>query len=213
MLSILNDCDRAIVETINMRLHEKEALQYLQDHGYQMSARKYYRHKKQIEDMKLERMHHIAKFFPDQHLERIDKLELIEKLCWDNYHKEKDPLKRVKILESIKELQPYISSYYNVTQAIIQMDVKNNKQIEQLPKQRINPKAWTVNDNEVEAEAWTVDNEGTITTASDGLLHKDKDNVRDKDGWAQVQCPDCKQWFNSNVMLSLHECERKEWPI
>ena len=28
--------------------------------------------------MKLERMHHIAKYFPDQHLERIDRCELIE---------------------------------------------------------------------------------------------------------------------------------------
>ena len=66
-----------------------------------MSERKYYRHKKKIKEMKLESMHHIAKYFPDQHLERIDICELVEKLCWENYYAEKDPTKKVKILESI----------------------------------------------------------------------------------------------------------------
>jgi hypothetical protein len=42
--------------------------------------------------MKLEGMHHIAKY-SDQHLERIDRYELIEKLCWENYHQCKDPTK------------------------------------------------------------------------------------------------------------------------
>jgi hypothetical protein len=80
-----------------------------------MSQAKYFRQKKKIENMKLDRMHHIAKFFPDQHLERIDRCELVEKLMWDNYHQCKDQAKKVKILESTVNVQPFLSGYYEAT--------------------------------------------------------------------------------------------------
>ena len=79
MLSVLSETQNTVVETITMQPALKEALQYLKDAGFEMGHSTYYRHRKKIQDMKLERMHHIAKFFPDQHLERIDKCELIEK--------------------------------------------------------------------------------------------------------------------------------------
>jgi hypothetical protein len=69
-----------------MRLHVPQALEYLKDAGHEMSRAKYFRLRKNVENMKLERMHYIAKYFPDQHLERIDRCELIEKLMWENYH-------------------------------------------------------------------------------------------------------------------------------
>jgi hypothetical protein len=73
-----------------------------------MSERKY-RRKKKIEEMMLERLHYVAKYFPNQHFERIDRL--VEKLTRENYHQCKDQAKRVKILESIVNIQPYLSGY------------------------------------------------------------------------------------------------------
>ena len=130
MLSILSDTQKAIVETVTMRLHLPQALEFLQDAGFKMSRRTYYRHKKKIEDMVLERMHHIAKIaYKEQHLERLDRLELAEKLMWDNYHLEEDPSKKVKILESIINIQPYVSGYYDSTRYVLEETVKADEDL------------------------------------------------------------------------------------
>jgi hypothetical protein len=55
--------------------------------------------------MKLKRLYHIAKIgFEDQHLERIDNCEIIQKLMWQNAKEEKDPYKRNQILKDILSL-------------------------------------------------------------------------------------------------------------
>ena len=60
--------------------------------------------------MKLERLQFIAKVaYEEQHLERVDRMELIENQMWINYWKEQDRFKKVKILVEIVNIQPYIS--------------------------------------------------------------------------------------------------------
>ncbi len=114
-----------------MRLHVPQALEYLKDAGHEMSRAKYFRQKKKIEEMKLERMHHIAKVvYRDQHLERLDKVELVEKLMWENYNVEKDPTKKVKILSSIIEMQPFLSGYYEATKDILESTARLDKKFE-----------------------------------------------------------------------------------
>jgi len=77
MLSILTDTQKAVVDTITMRLHLEHAPDYVKHAGFPMGT--YYRHKKKIQEMKLERLHFIAKVaFEEQHLERVDRMELIE---------------------------------------------------------------------------------------------------------------------------------------
>jgi len=67
---------------------------------------------KKVEDLKLQRLFHVAKVaYEDQHIERLDRLELM----WENYVLEKTPINKVKILSSIFTIQPYISSYYEAT--------------------------------------------------------------------------------------------------
>ena len=61
MLSILSDTQKAVVDTITMRLDLTNALDYVKHVGFPMKRRTYYRHKKKIEDMKLERMRFIAR--------------------------------------------------------------------------------------------------------------------------------------------------------
>ena len=63
MLSILIETQQAIVETITMRPHVPQALQYLKDAGFEMSRAKYIRQKKKVEEMKFQLMAHIAKTF------------------------------------------------------------------------------------------------------------------------------------------------------
>jgi hypothetical protein len=68
MLSILNDSQKAIVDTITMRLDTKQSLVYLKEHGFEMNERKFFRQKKKVESLKLKRLYHIAKIgFEDQH--------------------------------------------------------------------------------------------------------------------------------------------------
>src|SRR3546814_21094995 len=65
-------------QTIVMRLSEKESIQYLKDRGFEISVPYYYRLKKNIQQSRFDRLSLIAKTqFVDQHLERIDQLELI----------------------------------------------------------------------------------------------------------------------------------------
>jgi len=120
MLSLLSDTEKAVVETIRMRLSIEQSLQYMKDNGFSISRATYFRHKKKMEDNKLERLYHMANIgFEYQHLDRIDGLELIEKKMWEEYNKEKDPWKRVQILKNIVEVQPYLSSIYEASKFVI----------------------------------------------------------------------------------------------
>ena len=121
MLSILSDTQKSVVDTITMRLDLANALDYLKHVGFPMGKRTYYRHKKKIEDMKLERMRFIARVaYEEQHLDRVDRMELIESQMWINYWKEQDRYKKVKILVEIVNIQPYISSYYEATKDLLE---------------------------------------------------------------------------------------------
>jgi hypothetical protein len=63
-----------------MKLSEKQSLQYLHDKGFKISHNHFYRLKRKIQESRFDRLLLIAKQgFVDQHLERIDQLELINK--------------------------------------------------------------------------------------------------------------------------------------
>lgn len=62
---MLGDRERAVIDTITMRFHGNEALAYLENLGMKMGIATYYHYKKKVEDMKLERMQFIAKYFQE----------------------------------------------------------------------------------------------------------------------------------------------------
>ena len=66
--------------------------------------------------------------FEYQHLDRIDGLELIEKKMWEEYNKEKDPWKRVQILKTIAEVQPYLASLYDASKFVIDKKIIEAKE-------------------------------------------------------------------------------------
>jgi len=81
--------------------------------------------KKKIRDSANQRKFELARSgLWEQHLERIDQLEFLLKLAWENYNQEKDPYKRVKILTMIVGMQPLLSNYYNKSQAIVVNDTE-----------------------------------------------------------------------------------------
>jgi hypothetical protein len=128
ILSVLSEQEKAVLETIRMRLSLQEALLYLQQHGFKISLATLTRKKRKLKDMKLKRLHAIARLgFEEQHLDRVEGCELIEKLMWQNYHECKNPYQKTLILKEIRDLQPYLSSYYEATKWILEEHVKREE--------------------------------------------------------------------------------------
>ena len=118
--SILSERQKAVIETIRMRLNEKQSLEYLKEIGFDIGPATFYREKRKVEELKLKRLYHIAKIgFQDQHLERIDIYEMGFKMMWQNVLLEKDPYKRNSMIKDILLLQPYLSAYYEATKLVI----------------------------------------------------------------------------------------------
>jgi len=108
-----------------MRLKEEQALAYLKAHGIDISRATFYRIKGTIEATKLKRLYEIAKQgFVNQHIERIDQLELIQQELWKNYHLEQGAFKKACILEKIASIQPYLSAYYEATREVAIRDAE-----------------------------------------------------------------------------------------
>ncbi len=123
-----------IIQTMVMRLKEKESMKYLADRGFNISIQHFYRLKKRIQESRFDRLSLIAKQgFVDQHLERIDQLELINQEMWSLYRNEKDNFKKVLILEKIAELQTYISPYYDASRYILEKSITRDEQTKNSP--------------------------------------------------------------------------------
>ena len=122
---MLNDTERLVLQTIRMRLRGKEALAYLKANGKEIGLDHYYKVKGNLDATKLKRLHEIGQFgFEDQHLERIDTLEQVQELLWKNYWKVhlNKPDTALRILREIREVQPYLSAYYEATRHVIQKE-------------------------------------------------------------------------------------------
>jgi hypothetical protein len=93
--NILTDTEQAVLQTMTMKMSPMKALEYLKVVGVDISKRTYFRCKKKVESTKWQRLYRIAELFTDQHLQRIDRLELIESLMWKNYDTEKTHTKKL----------------------------------------------------------------------------------------------------------------------
>ena len=122
----LTDKERAVVATMRMRLTLPQSLAYMKGEGFPASQASYYRIKSWIKKTQLQRLHYIAGFgFEQQHLERIDICELMAQLHWQNFQQEKNPYKKSMILREIRELQPFISTYYDITRQVVERNNGN----------------------------------------------------------------------------------------
>ena len=124
-----NTIDPFIIQTIVMGFSENESLEYLKTKGYNISHDTFYRYKRKIKQSRFDRLSLNAKEgFVDQHLERIEQLELINKEYWKLYNAEKNNMKKALILEKIAELQIYISPYYDASRYVMEQSIKSNNE-------------------------------------------------------------------------------------
>jgi len=108
----------------------KNALAWLKAQGHRIGKNRYY---ERLKELDAESWSRLAKIPQEYHIiiaDSIVKLHFIEKEAWKNYHVERDPTKKVRILKTIVELQPYITSIYDQTQDVVENktlgDVKEN---------------------------------------------------------------------------------------
>ena len=151
---MLSDRQKAVIETMRMRLTEKQSLAYLKEVGYDISLRTYYNDKRKVESLKLKRLFHIVQIgFQDQHLESIDNFEMGFKMMWQNVLREKNPYKQNQMIKDILLLKPYLSAYYEATKLIIdkqQSEYKEflNKHQQQQSNQEITESIQQLNEND-----------------------------------------------------------------
>ena len=103
-----------------MRFSINQSLEYCKDNGYPISRATYCRIKKRLENEKLSRLYDYAKNFESWHLERMEELERIRQLMWQQFEACKDPLKKTTILKEIKEMQPYLTAFMDATRGLIE---------------------------------------------------------------------------------------------
>jgi hypothetical protein len=110
-----------------MRFSIQQSLEYCKDNGYPISRATYCRQKRKLESEKLSRLYDYAKNFESWHLERMEELERVRQLMWQQFEACKDPLKKAIILEKIKEIQPYLTAFMDATKGLIEhREVNNN---------------------------------------------------------------------------------------
>ena len=126
---MLRDTEKAVIETMRMRLTTDQALQYLKDNEFPLSRASYFRYKKKLEEKKLKRLYEIAKIgFQDQHLETIDQYEMGFKMMWQNVLREQNPFRQNVMIKDILLLKPYLSAYYEATKLIIDKQQSDNQE-------------------------------------------------------------------------------------
>ena len=126
MRTALTERQKIVLETLYKQYTPSQAIDYLREQGFEASESTLRRDKNYIKKNSLVRLYQIAKVgFEDQHIKRIEKLEMIEREMWTNYNRIVDPYKRILSLERIANLQPIISAYYDSTRYVLE---KSHKQ-------------------------------------------------------------------------------------
>jgi len=116
-----------VIQVMIMKLSEIESIDYLNSRGFKISKQYLYKLKREIKESRFDRLTLIAKSqFVDQHLERIDQLELVNQEMWARY-RERD-YKAMDALLKIAELQTFISPYYDASRYVMEKSIQDDKQ-------------------------------------------------------------------------------------
>jgi hypothetical protein len=126
----LTDRENLMIMCLTMRLRDKEGMTYMKVHGHDLHQSSYTRLKRRVNKLidKRKTLMAVNGMFP-RHLQRIDQLETIITLSWQNYHTETRPINKQKILESIAQIQPILSIYDEATQQIVYNDIQAAAQL------------------------------------------------------------------------------------
>ena len=121
-LPLLTDRQRAIFETIQMRLSPKDAILYLRDREISLIDLECYKDMKKLQEPDLERFYHITKvLLKDGVLLRIFEMGLDLMSMWIEHNHEQDHNKRILILREIFPFQHYLSACFETVNVIISL--------------------------------------------------------------------------------------------
>ncbi len=128
-----NDTEFLIIQAMAMRLSEKDALEWLASHGKPLKRAQYYRIKGSLVASREKRQSVIATeglLIDIQN--RIEQLETIFWMSFQNARREKDPLKNQKILEIIVSMMPWVTAVYEAAYDLLEEKAKK-KEIKSYP--------------------------------------------------------------------------------
>lgn len=109
-----------VVSRIMFKTDVTLALKWLKTQNHKMSKQTYYNHLNRLDADAQSRLYELAQKFSIIAADEIVKFQGIEKQMYEEYHKEKLPINRARILKMIAELQPYITSLYDQTRTIME---------------------------------------------------------------------------------------------
>ena len=121
----LNETELLVVAAKVMRLSEKEALAYMEEHSHKISRDKYYRILGRVSSETRKRLFEICKNFKERHMQRIDELETIRRKLWEVFRSTEDENVKLRALKQLTDIQPYISAYDESTAGVIEEVIKN----------------------------------------------------------------------------------------
>ena len=116
----LTDKEVIVLATKSMRKTLVDSLKYLDEKGFTMNERTYYRILARISSRYKERGFGVAKNFLEAHTDMVEEMKNIKKLMYEEYENETDHFKRATILAKITEQNTYISGYSEDTKYIIE---------------------------------------------------------------------------------------------
>jgi len=117
----MNDKEfHVIVARIMFKTDYKLALSWLKGKDHEISQAEYYRTLARLDSEAQKRLYEVAQKFQIIASDEIIKLTGIEKMLFEEYHKETKPKDRALILRMIVELQPYLTSLYDQTRVLIE---------------------------------------------------------------------------------------------
>ncbi len=123
---MFTDRQTLVIQTMAMRLDPPQAMQWIGSRGHKISRATYYKDVKALSTRGQKRKFELmGEGLWVQHLQRIDTLEIVIKLSWENYHhlaNLKQYLQAQKVLDSIADMQPLLSQYYEASQGVIEYD-------------------------------------------------------------------------------------------
>jgi len=123
---VFTDRQTLVIQTMAMRLDPPNAMKWIGARGPKISRATYYKDVKALSTRGQKRKFELmGEGLWVQHLQRIDTLEIIIKLSWENYHhlaNDKSYLQAQKVLDSIADMQPLLSQYYEASQGVIEYD-------------------------------------------------------------------------------------------
>ena len=117
-----------IAECMVTQRTPSQTLEILADHGFKIGGRQLRRDKQKIKQNNLKKLYRIAETYDFQtdYIQRMNKLEYLERGMFDELKNCTDPYKRTKIRETIINMQPIYTAFQDAARYVIEKKYYHN---------------------------------------------------------------------------------------